>query len=91
MCGSSAAAVLACSLLWEECILPESKTPRLAETQGMFASALSTWKKRFRTEYRNKWEEKSKVKERHTERNKARNREATRNNQPLIMDGMRMR
>ena len=36
-------------------------------------------------------EEKSKVKERHKERNKARNREVTRNNQPLIMDGMRMR
>ena len=32
-----------------------------------------------------------KVKERHTERNKARNREATRNNQLLTMDGMRMR
>ena len=28
--------------------------------------------------------------ERHTERNKARNREATRNNQPLTMDGMEM-
>ena len=33
---------------------------------------------------------KRKVKERHTERNKARNREATRKNQPLIMDGVRM-
>ena len=51
---------------------------------------LSTWKKRFRSEYRSKWEEKSKVKERHNERNKARNREGTRNNQPLIVDGMRM-
>ena len=57
---------------------------------SMFALALSTWKKRFRTEYRLRWEEKSKVKERHTERNKAKNREATTNNQPLIMDGMRM-
>ena len=36
------------------------KTPQLAEAQVMFASALSTWKKRFRTEYRQKWEEKSK-------------------------------
>ena len=38
--------------LWEKCILPESKTPQLAETQGMFAVALSTWRKRFRSEYR---------------------------------------
>ena len=35
-----------------------ARTPQLAETQGMFALALSTWKKRFRTEYRWKWEEK---------------------------------
>ena len=38
--------------LWEECILPGGKTPRLAELQWLFALALSTWKKRFRTEYR---------------------------------------
>ena len=31
--------------LWEECILPESKTPQLAEAQCLFALALSTWKK----------------------------------------------
>ena len=29
--------------LCEECILPEGKTPRLAEAQGMVALALSTW------------------------------------------------
>ena len=34
----------------------------------MFALALSTWRKRFRSEYGSKWEEKSKVKERHTEK-----------------------
>ena len=39
---------------------PGGQTPHLAETQGTFALALSTWKKRFRTEYKLKWEEKSK-------------------------------
>ena len=38
--------------LWEEWILPESKTPQLLEAQGFIALAFSTWKKRFRTEYR---------------------------------------
>ena len=28
--------------VWEECILPESKTPQLAEAQGMISLALST-------------------------------------------------
>ena len=28
--------------LWEECILTGGRTPQLAETQGMFALALST-------------------------------------------------
>ena len=38
--------------LWEECILPGSKTPRLVEAQGLYALALSTWKKDCRSEYR---------------------------------------
>ena len=38
--------------VWEECILPEGKTPRLAEAQGIIALALSTWKEEFRSEYR---------------------------------------
>ena len=38
--------------LWDGCILPEGKTPRLAEAQELIALALSTWKKEFRTEYR---------------------------------------
>ena len=38
--------------LWEEWILPEGATPRLAEAQWFIALALSTWKKEFRTEYR---------------------------------------
>ena len=37
--------------LWEECKSPGGKTPQLAETQGMIALALSTWKE-FRSEYR---------------------------------------
>ena len=28
--------------VWEECILPESKTPQLVEAQGMIAMALFT-------------------------------------------------
>ena len=43
--------------LWEECILPGGKTPRLAELQWLFPSALSTWKE-CRSEYRYKCEEK---------------------------------
>ena len=35
------------SKMWEECILPEGKTPQLAELQWLFALALSTWKKEF--------------------------------------------
>ena len=62
----------------------------LQEAQGTIALALSTWKKEFKTEYRKKWKEKSKEKERRTEKDKARNREATRNNQPLTMDGMEL-
>ena len=38
--------------LWEECILPEGKTPRLAEAQGIIALALSTWKKEFKSKYK---------------------------------------
>ena len=39
-------------ILWEECILPEGKTPQLAEAQGMIALALFAWKKEFRSEYK---------------------------------------
>ena len=39
-------------LPWEECILPEGKTPRLAEAQGIIALALSTRKKEFKSEYK---------------------------------------
>ena len=42
----------ACFLYQWECILPESKTPQLAEAQGIIALTLSTWKKRFGPEYR---------------------------------------
>ena len=41
------------SSMWEECILPDSKTPQLAEAQGIIALALSTRKKEFRSEYNN--------------------------------------
>ena len=71
--------------LWEECILPEGKTPRLAEPQGLFALALSTWMEEFRSEYKYKWEEGSKVKERHTE--KSQNEEATRNKRSTAHHG----
>ena len=72
--------------MWEECILPESKTPQLAEAQGTIALALSTCKKEFRSEYKWKWEEKSKVKERHTEKDKAR-KQATRNKRSTAHHG----
>ena len=38
--------------VWEEYFLPNGKTPRLAEAQGMVALALSTWKKESRSVYK---------------------------------------
>ena len=64
--------------------MPEGKTPRLAEAQGMIALALPTWKKEFRSEYRLKWEEKSKVKDRHTKKDKAKRQRETINRSPWM-------
>ena len=41
-------------------IRPSGQTPQLAECQWLISLALSTWRKRFRTEYKKKWKEKSK-------------------------------
>ena len=45
-------ASLAKAKMWEEWILPKGKTPQVAEAPWLIALALSTWKKRFRTEHR---------------------------------------
>ena len=54
-----------CHKLWSilcgrEWILPESKTPQLAETQGMIALALSTWKKGSRQSTSRSWKRRAK-------------------------------
>ena len=50
LCREMVRVILLNQKVCEERILPESMTPRLAETQVMFALALSTWK--FRSEYK---------------------------------------